>query len=96
MIAKIETRNAVNNLSGILLAGLDLPKFGILIARGDLAVEIGFENLALTQEDILCLCEVSHIPVILVHTSFRDIGKKWDTNKSRNYRCEPWAIELNV
>ena len=65
VIAKIETRDSIHNLSRILLAGLDLPKFGILIARGDLAVEIGFENLALTQEDILCLCEVAHIPVIL-------------------------------
>jgi len=28
-------------------------------------VEIGFENLAFIQEDILCLCEAAHIPVIL-------------------------------
>ena len=48
-----------------LIAGLELPKFAILIARGDLAVEVGFENLAYIQEDILCLCEAAHIPVIL-------------------------------
>jgi pyruvate kinase len=48
-----------------LIAGLELPKLAILIARGDLAVEVGFENLAYIQEDILCLCEAAHIPVIL-------------------------------
>jgi pyruvate kinase len=47
-----------------LIAGLELPKFAILIARGDLAVEVGFENLAYIQ-DILGLCEAAHIPVIL-------------------------------
>lgn len=65
IIAKIETRNGVHNLGRILLAGLNLPKFGVLIARGDLAIETGFEKLSLIQEDILCLCEASHIPVIL-------------------------------
>ena len=48
-----------------MLAGLDLPKFGILIARGDLAVEVGFENLPIIQEDILCMYEAAHVPVIL-------------------------------
>ena len=65
IIAKIETRNGVHNLGRILSAGLTLPKFGVLIARGDLAIETGFEKLSLIQEDILCLCEASHIPVIL-------------------------------
>ncbi len=65
VIAKIETSDSIHNLANIVIAGLDLPKFGIQIARGDLAVEIGFENLASTQEDILCLCEAAHTPVIL-------------------------------
>jgi pyruvate kinase len=30
-----------------------------------LAVEVGFENLPFVQEDILCLCEAAHTPVIL-------------------------------
>lgn len=64
VIAKIETREALHNLAAILLAGLELPRFGVMIARGDLAVEVGFETLALVQEDILCLCEAAHIPVI--------------------------------
>src|SRR5215813_15486446 len=64
IVAKIETAEAIHNLAKILIAGLELPKFAISIARGDLAVEIGFGNLAFVQ-DILCLCEATHIPVIL-------------------------------
>jgi pyruvate kinase len=63
-VVKIETKEAIHRLAQLLLAGLDLPKFGVMIARGDLAVEVGFEQLALVQEDILCLCEAAHIPVI--------------------------------
>jgi pyruvate kinase len=65
IVAKIETSDSIHNLARILIAGLELSKFAILIARGDLAVEVGFENLAFIQEDILCLCEGAHIPVIL-------------------------------
>lgn len=65
IVAKIETSDSVHNLVRTLIAGLNLPKFAVLIARGDLAVEVGFENLAFIQEDILCLCEAAHVPVIL-------------------------------
>ena len=65
IVAKIETADSVHNLAKILIAGLQIPNFAILIARGDLAVEVGFENLAFIQEDILCLCEAAHLPVIL-------------------------------
>ncbi len=64
IVVKIETKEAIHRLAQLLLAGLGLPKFGVMIARGDLAVEVGFENLALIQEDILCLCEAAHVPVI--------------------------------
>lgn len=46
IVAKIETSDSVHNLARTLIAGLDLPRFAVLIARGDLAVEVGFENLA--------------------------------------------------
>jgi len=75
IVAKIETADAIHNLAQILIAGLELPKFGILIARGDLAVEVGFENLALVQEDILCLCEAAHIPVILATQVLETLAK---------------------
>jgi pyruvate kinase len=75
IIAKVETSDAINNLAKILLAGLDLPNFGILIARGDLAVEVGFENLPAIQEDILCMCEAAHTPVILATQVLETMAK---------------------
>lgn len=35
-----------------------------MIARGDLAVELGFERVAEMQEEILWLCEAAQIPCI--------------------------------
>ena len=35
-----------------------------MIARGDLAVEVGYERLSEVQEEILWLCEAAHVPVI--------------------------------
>jgi pyruvate kinase len=37
---------------------------GVMIARGDLAIECGYERLAEVQEEILWLCEAAHIPAI--------------------------------
>lgn len=64
VIFKIETRQAVENLPAILLAAMQLPRVGIMIARGDLATEISFERLAEVQEEILWFCEAAHLPVV--------------------------------
>jgi pyruvate kinase len=61
---KIETRRGFSSLPQILLAALREPTCGVMIARGDLAVECGFERLAEVQEEILWLCEAAHVPVI--------------------------------
>lgn len=64
VILKIETRAAFESLPQLLLAGMQLPAVGVMVARGDLAVEVGFERLAEVQEEILWLCEAAHVPVI--------------------------------
>ena len=64
IIAKIETNEAVNNLPSLLLESMRKRSFGVMIARGDLAVEIGFERLSEIQEEILWICEAAHTPVI--------------------------------
>jgi pyruvate kinase len=63
-VLKIETRQGFENLPQILLAALRQPPVGVMVARGDLAVEIGFERLAEVQEEVLWLCEAAHVPVI--------------------------------
>jgi pyruvate kinase len=64
IIAKIETNQAVNNLPGIILQGMEQNLTGIMIARGDMAVEIGFERMSEIQDEILWICEAAHTPVI--------------------------------
>lgn len=64
VVLKIETPKAVRNLPDLIVeAGRSLP-VGVMIARGDLAVEIGFERLSEIQEEILWLCEAAQVPVI--------------------------------
>ena len=64
IIAKIETRAAVDNLPDIIVHGAGRHPFGIMIPRGDLAVELGYGRLAEVQEKIVWLCEAAHVPVI--------------------------------
>jgi len=64
VILKIETGRAFENLPKLLLASLCAPPVGVMVARGDLGVEVGFERLAELQEEILWLCEAAHVPVI--------------------------------
>jgi pyruvate kinase len=64
IVLKIETRSAVQNLPGLIVAAASHGPVGVMIARGDLAVNIGYHRLAEIQEEILWLCESAHIPVI--------------------------------
>jgi pyruvate kinase len=64
MVLKIETVEGFENLPQILLEAMRWPVLGVMIARGDLAVEAGFARLAEVQEEILWLCESAHVPVI--------------------------------
>jgi pyruvate kinase len=64
IVLKIETQRGFENLPDMLLTAMRWPCCGVMIARGDLAVECGFERLAEVQEEILWVCEAAHIPVI--------------------------------
>ncbi|HQT27085.1 MAG TPA: pyruvate kinase, partial [Burkholderiales bacterium] len=57
------TKKAVENLPEIIIHGAK-HDFGVMIARGDLALEIGYERLAEIQEEILWVCEAAHVPVV--------------------------------
>jgi pyruvate kinase len=64
VVAKVETPQACRALPGILLELMKSPPCGVMLARGDLGVEIGFEHLPEAQDEILALCEAAHVPVI--------------------------------
>ena len=64
VILKIETMRGFENLPDLMLAAMAGPSAGVMIARGDLAVECGYERLAEVQEEILWCSEAAHMPVI--------------------------------
>ncbi|OFX51730.1 MAG: hypothetical protein A2066_10925 [Bacteroidetes bacterium GWB2_41_8] len=64
MVLKIENKEAFNNLSDLLLTAMKWSNIGVMIARGDLAVELGVERISEVQEQILWVCEAAHVPVI--------------------------------
>jgi pyruvate kinase len=64
IVLKIETRQAFEQLPNLLLAAMRTPRDGVMIARGDLAIECGYERMAEIQEEILWVCEAAHVPVI--------------------------------
>ena len=75
VVFKIETRDAFENLPDIILEGMRRNKIGIMIARGDLAVEVGFERISEVQNQILWLCEAAHIPVIWATQVLENLAK---------------------
>ena len=66
-----------------------------MIARGDLAAEIGFERLAEMQEEILWICEAAGVPVIwatqvlenLVRTGVPSRGEMTDAAMGARAEC---------
>lgn len=64
MVLKIETSLGVRNLPRLIVqAGAKHP-VAVMIARGDLAIELGFERLAEVQGEILDLCQGAQAPVV--------------------------------
>ncbi len=76
VVLKIESRQAFEALPDLLMAALRLPRSGIMIARGDLLVECGYERLAEIQEEILWLCEAAHLPVVWATQVLESLAQK--------------------
>jgi pyruvate kinase len=76
IVLKIETRTAFEQLPKLLLTVMRGQRAGVMIARGDLAVECGFERLAEVQEEILWVCEAAHVPVIWATQVLENLAKK--------------------
>lgn len=57
--AKIETVQALGDLPSILLACLECVSASIMLARGDLASEAGFERLASATDDLIVMCSAA-------------------------------------
>ena len=95
MILKLETRQAMANLADILFCAMRYDPVGIMIARGDLAVELSFERLAEMQEELLWFGEACHLPVVwatqvldsLAHTGVPTRAEITDAAMSMRAEC---------
>lgn len=76
VILKIETKKGFKNLPKILLKSMQTYPIGVMIARGDLAIETGWNNFATIQEEILRICEAAHIPDIWATQVLENMAKK--------------------
>ena len=75
IVLKIETRAAFENFPELLFSLMQSPTIGVMIARGDLAVECGYERLAELQEEILWLAEAARLPVIWATQVLESLSK---------------------
>ena len=60
LISKIENQQGIDNLEEILI-----NCYGVMIARGDLGVEVPAEKIPLIQKDIVGMCRAYRKPVII-------------------------------
>jgi pyruvate kinase len=95
LIAKIETQTAVDRLPELIVEAAGNQPLAVMIARGDLAVEIGYTRLAEIQEEMLWLCEAAHVPVVwatqvldsYVHTGSHARGELTDAAMAERAEC---------
>ena len=81
-VLKIETKRGFANLPAILMEALKFDACGVMIARGDLAVECGFERMSEVQEEILWVCEAAHVPVIWATQVLENLTKRGHASRA--------------
>ena len=82
IVLKMETNLAYKNLVSILLAAMETPYLGVMIARGDLALEVGWRKMGMVQEGILSFCSAAHIPVVWATQVLEGLAKKGIPSRS--------------
>lgn len=82
IVLKIETRRGFESLPEMLFTAMRAQCCGVMIARGDLAVECGFERLAEVQEEILWVCEAAHVPVIWATQVLESLAKEGQPSRA--------------
>ncbi|AUX44896.1 pyruvate kinase [Sorangium cellulosum] len=75
IVLKVETTPAFEQLPRLLLAAMRSERVGVMLARGDMAVEMGFVRLAEVQEELLWLCEAALVPAIWATQVLESLNK---------------------
>ena len=76
VVLKIETQKGFSNLPSILLTAMRSHPVGVMIARGDLAIETGWKNFASIQQEIMRICSAAHIPAVWATQVLENLAKK--------------------
>jgi pyruvate kinase len=82
IILKIETRKAFERLPELILAAMLSERIGVMIARGDLAVECGYERTGELQEEIMWIAEAAHVPVIWATQVLENLAQKGQPSRA--------------
>lgn len=82
LMLKIETQLGFRNLPQLLFEAMQSERVAVMIARGDLAVECGFERLAEVQEEILWLCEAARVPAVWATQVLERLTKKGQPSRA--------------
>ncbi len=82
IILKIETQKGFANLPAILLSAMRSYPVGVMIARGDLAIETGWKNFATIQQEIMRICGAAHVPDVWATQVLENLTKKGTPSRS--------------
>ena len=82
VILKIETKSGYDQLFQILLTAMKQYPIGVMIARGDLAIETGWDNIGRVQEEVLSLCQAAHVTDIWATQVMEGLAKKGIPSRS--------------
>lgn len=76
IILKIETQKGYDNLTRILFEAMKTKKIGVMIARGDMAIEAGWRRMGSIQKEMLAICNAAHVPVVWATQVLEHLAKK--------------------
>ena len=64
---------------------------GVMIARGDLALEVGWRRIAVIQREIMKMCHAAHVPDIWATQVFENLAKSG--MPSRSEMTDLWVAQ---
>ena len=76
LVIKVETKKGFKRLPDVILYAMRRYPVGVMIARGDLAVECDWTRLAELQKQILWICDAARVPVFWATQVLENEAKK--------------------
>jgi len=90
IVLKLETLEAMQNLPEILLELMKHEQVGVMVARGDMAAELGIMQMVEAPSYVVNLCEAAQIPVI-IGSDILDTLTNWGQPTRAEVTDAAWA-----